>query len=170
MSLSVRDNVLMGTDGNDETVEKALKRAGILDKINSLPKGIGTVLTKEFDEDGAVLSGGETQKIIVARAFAQKSPVKIFDEPSSALDPLAEYQLYKSIMKESKDSDLTIFISHRLSSVKDADLVFMLEKGAVIEQGTHSELMQNNGEYAKMFTMQAQNYLAVEDYREVAAV
>jgi ATP-binding cassette subfamily B protein len=170
MSMPVRDNILMGTEGDNETVEKALKRAGILDKINSLPKGADTVLTKEFDEDGAILSGGEVQKIIVARAFAQKAPVKVFDEPSSALDPLAEYQLYKGIMKESKASDLTIFISHRLSSVKDADLVFMLEKGAVIEHGTHKELVQADGEYAKMFTMQAQNYLAVEDVKEVIAV
>jgi ATP-binding cassette subfamily B protein len=174
MSLPVRENVLMGVrhESEDETeiVEKALKRAGILDKIKSLPKGIDTILTKEFDEEGAILSGGETQKIIVARAFAQRSPVKIFDEPSSALDPLAEYQLYKGIMKESKASDLTIFISHRLSSVKDADKVFMLEKGAIIEQGTHAELMEQSGEYSKMFTMQAQNYLAVEDLKEVAAV
>jgi ATP-binding cassette subfamily B protein len=110
------------------------------------------------------------QKIIVARAFAQNAPVKIFDEPSSALDPIAEYQLYKGIMKESKASDLTIFISHRLSSVKDADLVFMLEKGAIIEQGSHSQLMKNGGEYCKMFTMQAQNYLAVENVKEVIAV
>ncbi|MCL2637482.1 MAG: ABC transporter ATP-binding protein/permease [Oscillospiraceae bacterium] len=177
ISMPVRDNVLMGVkfDGEDEIeiVENALKRAGILEKIKSLPKGIDTVLTKEFDEDGAVLSGGEVQKIIVARAFAQRSSVKVFDEPSSALDPIAEYQLYKGIMKESRESDLTIFISHRLSSVKDADLVFMLEKGAIIEQGTHLELMENKGEYCKMFTMQAQNYLAVEDYssfKEVTAV
>ncbi|MCL2697240.1 MAG: ABC transporter ATP-binding protein/permease, partial [Oscillospiraceae bacterium] len=156
ISMPVRDNVLMGVrhDSEDETeiVEKALKRAGILEKIKSLPKGIDTVLTKEFDEDGAVLSGGEVQKIIVARAFAQKSPVKVFDEPSSALDPIAEYQLYKGIMKDSKSSDLTVFISHRLSSVKDADMVFMLEKGMIIEQGTHKELMKTGGEYCKMFT------------------
>jgi ATP-binding cassette subfamily B protein len=167
MSMPVRDNVLMGNDGSDETVEKALKRAGILDKIKSLPNGINTVLTKEFDDEGAILSGGEVQKIIVARAFAQKAPVKVFDEPSSALDPIAEYQLYKGIMKESMANDLTLFISHRLSTVKDADLVFMLEKGTIIEQGTHSELMENDGEYCKMFTMQAQNYLAVENYRDV---
>jgi len=168
MSLSVKENVLMGVklDNADEIVEKALKRAGIWDKIASLPNGINTILTKEFDPDGAMLSGGEVQKIIAARAFALKSPVQVFDEPSSALDPIAEYQLYKGIMKESKEHDITIFISHRLSSVKDADLVFMLEDGTIIEQGTHRELMVLDGAYCEMFTMQAKNYLAVENYTE----
>ncbi|MDR1700202.1 MAG: ABC transporter ATP-binding protein/permease, partial [Lachnoclostridium sp.] len=178
MSMSVRDNVLMGVQtGNDKgkedkMVASVLKQAGIWDKVQSLPEGIDTVLTKEFDPDGAILSGGETQKIVVARAFAQKVPVKVFDEPSSALDPIAEYHLYKGIMKESKnkDHDLTLFITHRLSSVKDADIILMLEEGAVIEQGTHKELMDAKGKYSSMFTMQAQNYLAIEEYKEEEAV
>lgn len=171
MAMSVKDNVLMGEqfDNADETAERALKCAGVWDKVKSLSNGINTIITKEFDNDGAVLSGGEQQKIVVARAFAQQASVKVFDEPSSALDPIAEYDLYKGIMNESK-GHITLFISHRLSSVKDADEVFMLENGAVIEQGTHRQLMDMGGKYCEMFTKQAQNYLADENYKEVAAV
>ncbi|MDE6594426.1 MAG: ABC transporter ATP-binding protein/permease, partial [Oscillospiraceae bacterium] len=167
MAMSVKDNVLMGAEFDDPegTAERALKCAGVWDKVQSLSGGMDTVMTKEFDNDGAVLSGGEQQKIVVARAFAQKASVKVFDEPSSALDPIAEYDLYKGIMNESK-GHITLFISHRLSSVKDADDVFMLENGTVIEQGSHKELMAQNGKYCEMFTKQAQNYLADENYRE----
>ncbi|MBQ7980182.1 MAG: ABC transporter ATP-binding protein, partial [Oscillospiraceae bacterium] len=121
MAMSVRDNVLMGErfDNPDEAAERALKCAGVWDKVVSLSNGMNTIMTKEFDNDGAVLSGGEQQKIVVARAFAQQASVKVFDEPSSALDPIAEYDLYKGIMDESK-GHITLFISHRLSSVKDA--------------------------------------------------
>ncbi len=167
MAMSVKDNVLMGEsfDNPDETAEHALKCAGVWDKVASLTNGMNTIMTKEFDNEGAVLSGGEQQKIVVARAFAQQASVKVFDEPSSALDPIAEYDLYKGIMNESK-GHITLFISHRLSSVKDADEVFMLENGAVIEQGTHRQLMDMGGKYCEMFTKQAQNYLADETYRE----
>lgn len=171
MAMSVRDNVLMGEsfDDPDETAERALKCAGVWDKVSSLSNGMNTIMTKEFDNNGAVLSGGEQQKIVVARAFAQRASVKVFDEPSSALDPIAEYDLYKGIMSESK-GHITLFISHRLSSVKDADEVFMLENGNVIEQGTHRQLMDMGGKYCEMFTKQAQNYLADETYREGVTV
>ncbi|MGN0378497.1 MAG: ABC transporter ATP-binding protein [Butyrivibrio sp.] len=171
MAMSVRDNVLMGGkfDNPDETAERALKCAGVWDKVASLSNGINTIMTKEFRDDGAVLSGGEQQKIVVARAFAQQASVKVFDEPSSALDPIAEYDLYKGIMNESK-GHITLFISHRLSSVKDADEVFMLENGTVIEQGTHRQLMDMNGKYCEMFTKQAQNYLADENYKEGVSI
>lgn len=171
MAMSVKDNVLMGEsfDDPEKTAEYALRCAGVWDKISSLSEGMNTIMTKEFDNEGTVLSGGEQQKIVVARAFAQLASVKVFDEPSSALDPIAEYELYKSIMNESR-GHITLFISHRLSSVKDADEVFMLEKGTVIEQGTHRRLMDMNGKYCEMFTKQAQNYLADENYKEGAAI
>lgn len=169
MAMTVKENILMGKDILSETAEKALKCAGIWDKICSLEKGIDTVMTREFDSSGAVFSGGEQQKLAVARAFAQNTSVKVFDEPSSALDPIAEYDLYKGIMEESR-GHITIFISHRLSSVKDADMVFMLENGKVIEQGTHKELISSKGKYCEMFNMQARNYLADEKYKEETAV
>ena len=165
---SIMDNVLMERQVEDPekvTVE-ALKRAGVYEKVRSLPQGIHTMLTKEFDETGAVLSGGEYQKIVVARAFASPAPIKVFDEPSSALDPIAEYDLFQAILEESRDH-LMFFISHRLSSVKDADMVFMLEEGRLIEQGTHGELMEQNGKYAHMYQMQAKNYQPEESDLEV---
>ena len=119
------------------------------------------MMTKEFDEEGAVLSGGESQKVAVARAFYKTCPIKIFDEPSSALDPIAEYELFQSIMRENERNTM-IFISHRLSSVKDADCVLMLEHGTIIERGTHRELMELSGSYAQMYRKQAMNYMAVE--------
>lgn len=166
--MTVKDNVLMGRhfDNDDEVVEKALKRAGVYEKIQTLKDGINTIMTKEFDEEGAVLSGGESQKVAVARTFAKEAPVKIFDEPSSALDPIAEYELFKNIMKEGSNHTM-LFISHRLSSVKNCDKVFMLEGGQLIEEGTHAQLMERGGKYAKMYTRQAMNYLALENEGEV---
>ena len=153
-------------DDPEKTVAEALKRAGVYEKVMSLPHGIHTVLTREFDDSGAVLSGGEYQKIVVARAFANPAPIKVFDEPSSALDPIAEYNLFQAILEESRER-IMFFISHRLSSVKDADTVFMLEKGKLIEQGTHEELMEQGGKYAAMYKMQAKNYQPEETDLEV---
>ena len=166
--MTIKENVLMGRhyEKEEELVIEALKKAGVYEKVSSLEKGIDTMMTKEFDEDGAVLSGGESQKIAVARTFVKDAPMKIFDEPSSALDPIAEYELFQNIMKEGSDHTM-LFISHRLSSVKNCDKVFMLEKGHLIEEGTHSELMAANGSYAQMYKKQAMNYLALENEEEV---
>lgn len=167
-AFSVADNVLMerGTKQPEQAVKEALTRVGVYDKIRSLPQGIHTVLTKEFDEDGAVLSGGEYQKVVVARALANPAPVKVFDEPSSALDPIAEYELFQAILEKSREH-IMFFISHRLSSVKDADTVFMLEDGKLAEKGTHAELMESGGKYAAMYRMQAKNYQPEETDLEV---
>ena len=170
--MSVKDNVLMGRhfeseEADREHVKNALIRAGAYERVCRLENGMDTIMTKEFDEKGAVLSGGESQKIAVARTFVKEAPVKIFDEPSSALDPIAEYDLFRNIMKEGKDHTM-LFISHRLSSVKNCDRVFMLEKGTLIEEGRHEELMAAGGEYARMYEKQAMNYLAI-DSEEVGA-
>lgn len=166
--MTIKENILMGRHYQQEEkkVISALQKAGVYDKVMTLEHGIDTMMTKEFDEDGAVLSGGETQKIAVARTFVKDAPMKIFDEPSSALDPIAEYELFGNIMKEGSDHTL-LFISHRLSSVKHCDKVFMLEKGQLIEEGTHQELMEKNGSYASMYKKQAMNYLALEKEEEV---
>lgn len=166
--MTIKENVLMGRhyEKEEELVIDALKKAGVYEKVLSLDDGIDTMMTKEFDADGAVLSGGERQKIAVARTFVKEAPMKIFDEPSSALDPIAEYELFQNIMKEGSDHTM-LFISHRLSSVKNCDKVFMLEKGHLIEEGTHSELIAANGSYAQMYKKQAMNYLALENEEEV---
>ena len=161
-SATIKENVMMRkcTSEDDEIVVEALKKAGVYDKIMTLPKGIDTIMTKEFDENGALLSGGESQKVVVARAFADAAPFHIFDEPSSALDPIAEYELFDNIIKNGQNKTM-IFISHRLSSVKDADKVLLLADGKVKEEGTHEELMALEGLYADMYEKQAVNYLAV---------
>ena len=162
-SMSVADNVTLGENipesEKEAVVTEALKLSGVYDKVMSLPQGINTTLTREFDDNGAVLSGGEFQKIVVSRAFARRCPIKVFDEPSSALDPIAEYQLFDNILKSCKENTL-LFISHRLSSVQNADHVFLLEHGQVKEEGTHRELMEMQGLYADMYQKQAENYLA----------
>lgn len=156
---TVRYNVLMGREGTDEEVITALKKAGVYEKMESLPLGIDSQLTKEFDENGTLLSGGECQKVLVARAFAKPAPVAVFDEPSSALDPIAEHELLSGILKET-DGKTRILISHRLSCVKEADHLIMLENGRIVEEGTHQMLLKKQGKYAELYKVQEQNYCA----------
>lgn len=159
-AMSVAENVLLRkpqTEQDYELVKNALIKVGVYEKVMSLHNGMDTVLTKEFDVNGAVLSGGEKQKIAVARAFVSNSNIAIFDEPTSALDPIAEYRLYESIMDVCKDKTI-IFISHRLSSTVLADTIYLFEGGQIIEQGCHKELMGKNGVYADMFKRQAESY------------
>jgi len=162
-SMSVAENVLLRPlrEGDEEIVTEALKKSGAYDKVMSLKNGIHTTLTREFDDEGAVLSVGEAQKVSLARAFTNDSPVVILDEPSSALDPIAEYNMFKNMLEACQDRTL-IFISHRLSSAVLADRIFLMEDGCIKESGTHGELMKKNGSYARMFRMQAENYAETE--------
>ncbi len=158
---SVQENVLMHeVDKKDkERVEHALEQSGFTDRLETLSQGMNTILTREFAEDGVQLSGGEAQKVAIARLFAKKERmhIAILDEPSSALDPKAEYELNKNILNKAGDATV-IFISHRLSTTRDADCIYMFENGEIIEQGTHQELMELNGQYADMFQCQAKYY------------
>ena len=163
---TVRYNVLMGREGTDEEVITALQKAGVYEKMESLPLGIDSQLTKEFDENGTLLSGGECQKVLVARAFAKPAPVAVFDEPSSALDPIAEHELLSGILKET-DGKTRILISHRLSCVKEADHLIMLENGRIVEEGTHQMLLKKQGKYAELYKVQEQNYCAFHAEKEV---
>ena len=161
-ALPLSHNVLMRKPVNEEErklVEESLRKAQFGDKLDTLEKGIDTMVTKEFDENGMGLSGGEAQKIAIARVFARKPDIVILDEPSSALDPIAEYNMYKNMLDAAKN-ETVIFISHRLSATRDADRIYMFENGTVIEQGSHAELISLNGKYAEMWKLQAQNYLA----------
>ena len=163
-SMPVIENILLKDDPSTEEQAEAvngMKNAGVYDKVISLPKQYNTVLTKEFDENGAVLSGGEYQKIAIARVFAKNTPVAIFDEPSSALDPLSEYAMYESMMESCKNKSV-IFISHRLSSAVLADKVYLMENGEIIESGTHSELLKKGGKYTEMWNKQAEKYHGTE--------
>ena len=159
-SLSVTDNILLKANPTNEEKGLAIngmKNSGIYDKVKELPNGVDTILTREFDDKGAVLSGGEYQKIAIARVFAKPCEIVILDEPSSALDPISEYQMYASMMKACQNKAV-IFISHRLSSAVLADKVYLLENGRIVEQGTHFELLHQNGKYADMWNKQAEKY------------
>lgn len=159
-SFSVKKNVLLRREkaGDDELVTDALKESGAYDKVMTLEDGIETTLTREFDDKGTNLSVGEQQKISLARVFAEKSHCVVLDEPSSALDPIAEHKMFENMMRAAKGRSV-IFISHRLSSAVDADRIYLMEDGRITETGTHHELMQNGGKYAEMFHLQARNYI-----------
>lgn len=165
-SATVGENVLMRELQGEEDRERvisALKDSDVYDKISSLEKGIDTILTREFDDNGAELSGGEKQKIAIARAFAKNSPIVILDEPSSALDPIAEYKMFKTVNRLCEgENTLSVIVSHRLSSAAMCDRLFVFEKGELKEEGTHKELLANKGIYADMFLKQARNYTAGE--------
>lgn len=122
-----------------------------------LPHGIHTTLTREFDDEGVNLSGGEGQKVALARIFAHPSDMIIVDEPSSALDPIAEYTLFENLLSACQGKTM-IFISHRLSSAVLADRVVYMDGGRITEMGSHRELMSFGGAYADLFTKQSENY------------
>lgn len=140
-----------------ERVTEALTKSTFAGKLATLEKGIDTLLTREFADDGVQLSGGEAQKIAIARAFYQDADLIILDEPSSALDPNAEYELNRALYDYAEDKTV-IFISHRLSTTRHADKIYMFDSGRLIEAGSHEELMAQNGKYAYMFNLQAENY------------
>lgn len=157
---SIAQNVMNGkydeaTDKN--TVLSALDAADFTAKLSTLKDGIDTHLTREFNEQGTNLSGGESQKVAIARVFATDYPIVIMDEPSSALDPMAEYNLNRSILKHTDDKTV-VFISHRLSTTRIADKIYMFARGELIEQGSHEELLESNGQYAEMFRVQSEKY------------
>lgn len=162
-SASVTENVLLKeiTKGEEAAhAREALKDSGVWEKITSLEKGADTTLTREFDPKGAELSGGEKQKIAIARAFAKNSPVVLLDEPSSALDPIAEYKMFETINRLCDGEErLSVIVSHRLSSAAACDKIFMFENGVLLEEGSHAELLKKGGAYASMFNKQAENYL-----------
>ena len=156
---TVAENVEMdfANDSRRADIVTALNQSGFDDKLAKLQKGIDTPLTREFSEEGINLSGGEEQKIAIARIFAKKCSCVILDEPSSALDPISEYKLNQTMLTLSEHKTV-IFISHRLSTTCMADRIIMLENGEIIEEGSHDELMNMNGKYAEMFNKQAEKY------------
>ncbi len=159
-AMTLSENVLMRRpkDENDhETVRTALQNAQFDIAHPGLTGGLDTVISREFDEEGFVPSGGQSQKIAIARVFAQNPDMVILDEPSSALDPLAEYNMYNNMMKLSEGKGV-VFISHRLSSARMADTIYLMKDGCIAEHGSHEELMAQNGFYHEMFLLQAQNY------------
>ena len=167
LSYNIAENIAM--KHNDKLdfkkVYNILKIVELENKVNELPQGVKTVLTRNFDDFGIDLSGGETQKLSLARAIYKSSPFFILDEPTSAMDALSEAHMYENFNEMTKNSSV-IFISHRLSSTKFCDKIILLEDGKVIEMGTHDELINLNGSYSKLFNMQAEYYKGGENNEE----
>lgn len=149
-------------------LKESLSKAGLWAKIQKLPNGIRTAMNKDLDESGVTLSGGEIQKLMLARALYKDSPVVILDEPTAALDPIAESEMYEKY-DELIQGKTSIFISHRLSSTRFCERILFMEKGAVIEEGSHESLMAKGGAYAELFTLQAKYYQQKKKEEEIYA-
>ena len=159
---SVAENVLLERAENADTVgvTRALAKAGFGERLAGYEQGLNQQLTTEFEETGVNLSGGEAQKIATARAFYKDAPLIILDEPSSALDPIAEYHFNETLTAAGRNKTM-IFISHRLSTTRISDYIFMMEQGRVVEAGTHDELLTTGGKYADMWEAQTARYRAL---------
>ncbi len=159
MAFSIEENVACCDEqqADHQRVCRCLQRAGLWERIERLPKGVKTPYSKELYEDGESFSGGEAQRLMLARALYKDAPVMVLDEPTAALDPLAEAQMYAQY-NDLTANKTSIFISHRLSSTQFCDRVLYLEGGKIVEDGTHQQLMALGGSYAKMFAYQAYYY------------
>ena len=157
-AFSIKDNVSLDGECEEEEMSALLAQVGLKEKISTLEKGAETMLFKAFDEEGIEPSGGEQQKIAIARALYKKAPVVILDEPTAALDPVAEYDIYRQF-DTLVGGKTAIYISHRLSSCKFCDRIAVFSEGRIREYGTHDELVgMEGGVYAEMFAAQAQYY------------
>ena len=158
IATDVKHNVNMSEDVFDEKrADEIFQKVAFAERLATLPDGYDTQLTKEFDDKGINLSGGEAQKIALARVLYADANIIILDEPSSALDPIAEYQLNKAVTELAEDKTV-IIISHRLSTTRFVDTIYMMEQGKIIEQGNHKTLLERKGKYAEMFELQAEKY------------
>ena len=158
LDVTVKENVAQCVDGIDEArVWQCIDKAGLTEKIKSLPKGIETHLGRRVFKDGVEFSGGQTQRLMLARALYKNAPILVLDEPTAALDPIAENDIYQ------KYNDMThgrtsFFISHRLASTRFCDRIIFVDSGKIAEEGTHDELLKNGGGYAYMFEVQSKYY------------
>lgn len=158
LDVTVKENVAQRVDGIDETrVWQCIDKAGLTEKIKSLPKGIETHLGRRVFKDGVEFSGGQTQRLMLARALYKNAPILVLDEPTAALDPIAENDIYQ------KYNDMThgrtsFFISHRLASTRFCDRIIFVDSGKIAEEGTHDELLKNGGGYAYLFEVQSKYY------------
>ncbi|MFA5933405.1 MAG: ABC transporter ATP-binding protein [Microgenomates group bacterium] len=155
---TAKENIVLGDSSkeNVDLMKESAKLAGVADLIEKFPKKYDQYLGRQF-EDGEDLSIGQWQKVAIARAFYMQAPVLIMDEPTSAIDPEAEFRIFNQLEKLYKDRSL-ILVSHRFSTVKNANKIMVVDEGRITETGTHSELMKLNGKYAKMFAVQAKSY------------
>lgn len=158
LDVTVKENVAQCVDGIDETrVWQCIDKAGLTEKIQSLPKGIETHLGRRVFKDGVEFSGGQTQRLMLARALYKNAPILVLDEPTAALDPIAENDIYQKY-NEMTHGRTSFFISHRLASTRFCDRIIFVDGGKIAEEGTHDELLKNGGGYAYLFEVQSKYY------------
>lgn len=157
-AFSVQENVTLGKAIDEKKVIDALEQVELYDKVQGLSQGMNTPITSQLYKGGVELSGGETQKIAISRIFAASPSFFVLDEPTSSLDPYAEYRLYHNLLERSHSDNTFIVISHRLTLTHKMSKIIVLDRGSVIEMGTHERLMENNGVYADMYRLQAEKF------------
>ena len=158
-ALPLGENVASGSDYDEERARESLEKAGLGERLLGLPEGLATYLYKDYDKNGINISGGEAQKIAIARALYKDAPFIILDEPTAALDPIAEAEIY-SRFNEIAGDKTAVYISHRLSSCRFCDEILVFHEGSVIQQGSHAELVADeNGKYYELWRAQAQYYV-----------
>ncbi|HAZ37022.1 MAG TPA: ABC transporter ATP-binding protein, partial [Clostridiaceae bacterium] len=157
-SFSIGQNVAASVDYDENAVKDALEKVGLKERLDKMPEGIRTPLYKDFDENGVEISGGEAQKIALARSLYRDSPIIILDEPTAALDPISEFDIY-SKFNEIVGTKTAFYISHRLSSCRFCDEIAVFNEGQIIQKGTHDELLKDeNGKYYELWNAQAKYY------------
>ena len=158
LDVTLGENVSQTTDSADEDgINDALKKAGLFETTEKFSQGLDTKVGQEVFLDGVRFSGGETQKLILARALYKNGPILILDEPTAALDPIAENDIYMKYRDMTKGKT-SLFISHRLASTRFCDRIIFLADGMIAEEGTHGELLKANGKYAELFAVQSKYY------------
>lgn len=169
LDATLAENVAQQVDGIDEEkVWRCLHEAGLTEKVKSLPQGLRTHIGRQVFEDGVELSGGETQRLMLARALYKDGPVLLLDEPTAALDPIAENDIYQKY-NEMTAGRTSVFISHRLASTRFCDRILYLADGKIAEEGTHESLLKLGGGYAHLFEIQSQYYQEGSEYHGAAA-
>jgi len=157
-SFALGENIAATSEYDEQRINDYLRMVGFEDRLNTMPNGLDTPLYKSFDENGVEISGGEAQKIALARALYKNAPFIVLDEPTSALDPIAEFEIYKRF-NEIVEDNTTIYISHRLSSCRFCDNIAVFHEGKLVEFGNHDTLLINeNGKYSELWGAQVQYY------------
>ena len=155
--MSFAENLSLFGSVSDSVLEKIVKDLELLPILHKNQADLASPITKEFDENGIILSGGEAQRIALARLMTRNWGLLLLDEPSSALDPIAEYRMNQLLLNAANKAT-TIVVAHRLSTIRNVDKIVVMEQGRILEIGTHAELMSKNGKYCEMFSKQAENY------------